>query len=146
MERVAESIREILSEILHEGMKDPGIPAILTLTHVEVSRDLRHARIHYSQLPDDEAAVAASEEAFRRGRGFLRRELGVRLPLKYLPDLEFIYDPSAQHALRIDALLQSIQSPPPAAKNEEEERQAKKPKKSKKGKEADSSAGEPESR
>ncbi len=112
MERVAEAVREILAEIIQDSLKDPGIPAVFTLTRVEVTRDLQHARVHYSQLPDDDAALAASAAALRRARSFLRGELGRRMPIKYLPDLEFFFDPSARHAQRVQELLDAALRPP----------------------------------
>jgi ribosome-binding factor A len=110
MERVAEGVREALAEIIQDSVKDPGMPTVFTITHVEVSRDLHHARVHFSQLPDDEGAVAATQAALERARGFLRRELGLRVPLKYLPELSFFFDASPRHAQRIAQLLHQIDS------------------------------------
>ncbi len=108
VERVAEGIQEILAEIIHDDVKDPGIPAVFTITRVEVSRDLRVAKVHFSQLPDNAEAVAASTAALGRARGYLRRELGQRMPLKYLPTLEFLFDPSPGHAQRIEQILNEL--------------------------------------
>lgn len=115
MERVAEGVRETLAEIIHDKLKDPGMPAVFTITHVEVSRDLHHARVHFSQLPDDDAAVAATCAALERAKRFLRHELGLRMPLKYLPELNFILDTSPRHAQRIAELLRQIDSSPQAS-------------------------------
>jgi len=118
MERVAESIQETLATIIHDQMKDPGIPEVFTITRVEVTRDLRIARIHFSHLPDDPEAVAASTAALERARGYLRRELGARMPLKYLPSLEFYFDRSPAYAQRIEQLLHQIR---PAGADDESE-------------------------
>ncbi len=112
VERVAEGIQEILAEIIHDDVKDPGIPEVFTITRVEVSRDLRVAKVHFSQLPDTAEAVAASTAALGRARGYLRRELGQRMPLKYLPTLEFFFDPSPRHAQRIEEILNELHRKP----------------------------------
>lgn len=110
MERVAEGVRETLAQIIQDSVKDPGMPAVFTITHVEVSRDLHHARVHFSQLPDDDCAVETTRAALERAKGYLRRELGMRMPLKYLPELSFFFDTSPRHAQRIAQLLHEIDS------------------------------------
>ncbi|MHB8783877.1 MAG: 30S ribosome-binding factor RbfA [Desulfobacteria bacterium] len=104
--RVGERIREELSLLLLRKVNDPGL-APVTVTEVSVTPDLRIAHVNYSALvaKDERPAVA---KALRRSSGFLRRELGHLLGLRYAPELQFHYDDSFDRGARIDAILREI--------------------------------------
>jgi ribosome-binding factor A len=104
--RVSERIREELSILLLRKVNDPGL-APVTVTEVSVTPDLRIAHVNYSALvpPEERPAVA---KALRRSSGFLRRELGHLLGLRYAPELQFHYDDSFDRGARIDAILRDI--------------------------------------
>jgi ribosome-binding factor A len=104
--RVSERIREELSLLLLRKVNDPGLSPV-TVTEVSVTKDLRIAHVNYSALvaPEDRPAVA---KALRRSSGFLRRELGHLLGLRYAPELQFHYDDSFDRGARIDAILRDI--------------------------------------
>ena len=104
--RVGERIREELSLLLLRKVNDPGLTPV-TVTEVSVTQDLRIAHVNYSALvpPDERPAVA---KALRRSSGFLRRELGHLLGLRYAPELQFHYDDSFDRGARIDAILREI--------------------------------------
>lgn len=104
--RIGERIREELSLLLLRKVNDPGL-APVTVTEVSVTKDLRIAHVNYSALvaPEERPAVA---KALRRSSGFLRRELGHLLGLRYAPELQFHYDDSFDRGARIDAILRGI--------------------------------------
>jgi len=104
--RVGERIREELSLLLQRKVNDPGL-APVTITDVSITPDLKIAHVNYSALvgPQERKAVA---QALRRAEGFLRRELGRVLGLRYAPELHFHYDDSYDRGARIDSLLKSI--------------------------------------
>jgi ribosome-binding factor A len=104
--RVGERIREELSLLLLRKVNDPGVASV-TVTDVSVTPDLRIAHVNYSALvaPEERPAVA---KALRRSSGFLRRELGHTLGLRYAPELQFHYDDSFDRGARIDAILREI--------------------------------------
>ena len=104
--RVGERIREELSLLLLRKVNDPGVASV-TVTEVSVTNDLRIAHVNYSALvpPEERPAVA---KALRRSSGFLRRELGHLLGLRYAPELQFHYDDSFDRGARIDAILRGI--------------------------------------
>jgi ribosome-binding factor A len=104
--RVGERIREELSLLLLRKVNDPGVASV-TVTEVSVTPDLRIAHVNYSALvaPSGRPAVA---KALRRSSGFLRRELGHNLGLRYAPELQFHYDDSFDRGARIDAILREI--------------------------------------
>lgn len=104
MRRVNEAVREVLSGRLAEGLKDPRI-GFVTVTAVDVSPDLRHARVYVSVLGSEEereqtlAGLASSH-------GYLQARVGTELRMKRTPTLEFVYDESIDTGMRITELLQ----------------------------------------
>ena len=94
--------------MLAREVHDPGV-GFVTITRVQVSADLQHARIHYTALGDDKAR-AATAKALGRAAVFLRRQIGSRLRLKRVPELEFLYDESIAGQDRIEQLLNSIRA------------------------------------
>lgn len=106
--RVAERIREEISLILQNRVKDPGAGSI-TVTDVTVTPDLRMARVFYSVLGDEEMRKAA-RDALRRSKGYIRRELGQVLRIRYSPELTFLYDATFETGVRIERLLRETGS------------------------------------
>jgi ribosome-binding factor A len=94
--------------MLSRDVHDPGI-GFVTITRVQVTPDLQHARIHYTALGDDKAR-ASTAKALGRAAVFLRRQIGSRLRLKRVPELEFLYDESIAGQDRIEQLLNSIRA------------------------------------
>ncbi len=94
--------------VLAREVHDPGI-GFVTITRVAVSPDLQHARISYTALGDEKGRRNTSR-ALERATPFLRRQIGSRLRLKRVPDLEFIYDESIAGQDRIEQLLNEIRA------------------------------------
>jgi ribosome-binding factor A len=105
-EKVAETIHETVSSILAKGLNDPRI-GFVTIIAVEMTDDLRLARIYFTVIGDDEAKKN-SEIGLNRAKGHIRKELGRVLTLRYLPELLFVYDHSQEYGSRIDSLLKEI--------------------------------------
>jgi len=94
--------------MLSRDVHDPGI-GFVTITRVQVTPDLQHARIHYTSLGDD-TARANTARALARAAVFLRRQIGSRLRLKRVPELEFLYDESIAGQDRIEQILHNIRA------------------------------------
>lgn len=109
--RVAERIREEVSLILLHRARDPGLLGV-TVTDVTVTGDLKIARVHYCVRGGEEERIAA-RDGLRRSRGFIRKELGRTLGLRYSPDVTFHYDASFEQGARIDILLRQVCEEPP---------------------------------
>jgi ribosome-binding factor A len=107
-ERVGDQIRSELAQLLSREVHDPGI-GFLTLTHVRVTPDLQLARVYYTTL-GDEKAQRDSARALKRAVPFLRRQLGHRMHLRRVPELEFFYDESIARHDRIEQILQELKS------------------------------------
>jgi ribosome-binding factor A len=106
--RVADQIRSEIASMLARDVHDPGI-GFVTITRVAVSADLQHARISYTALGDEKDRRNTSR-ALGRAAPFLRRQIGSRLRLKRVPELEFAYDESIAGQDRIEQLLNEIRA------------------------------------
>ena len=103
MRRVNEAVREVLSARIAEGLNDPRI-GFVTLTSVETSPDLRHARVYVSVL-GDESARADSLAALGSAHGLLQKAIASELRMKRTPMLQFVFDESIDRGMRISELL-----------------------------------------
>ncbi|MCL4802555.1 MAG: 30S ribosome-binding factor RbfA [Burkholderiales bacterium] len=101
--RVADQIQRELAEILREELKDPRVHMV-TLTGVEVSTDLAHARIYFSTL-GDAAALEETAAGLRRAAGFLRSALGRRMRIHSIPELTFVHDATVEQGVRLSRLI-----------------------------------------
>ena len=108
-DRVAEAIREQVATFLAEGAKDPRIRGFVTVTAVEMTRDLRHANVFVSVM-GDEAAIKATFQGLASVASHLRSMLGKTLRLRNAPEIHFKADESVAHASRIEQLLAQIRT------------------------------------
>ncbi len=112
-ERVAAAIREEVARFLNEGAKDPRITGFVTVTGVDVSRDLRHAKVYVSVLGSD-AEKAATFDGLVGVAAHLRGRIGRALRLRVAPEITFRPDESVARAARIETLLEQIKQASPA--------------------------------
>ena len=115
-DRVAALIQRELSEIIQRSVKDPRV-AFCTVTQAEVSADLKYVDVKVSVI-GDEAQKEKALAGLKSATGFLRREIGKRLTLRYSPELGFAIDESADYLLRIDGLLKTVKSEDEASDNQ----------------------------
>ena len=106
--RVGDQIRQEIADLLAREVHDPGI-GFLTVTHVKVTPDLQQARVYYTTM-GDEKVRRESRRALDRAAPFLRRQLGRRLRLRRVPELQFFFDESIERQDRIERILQEIQA------------------------------------
>jgi ribosome-binding factor A len=111
-DRVGEEIRQELSEMLSRGdIHDPGI-GFITLTRVVVSPDLQQARVFYTSLGDEKARKETAK-ALGRATPYMRRQIGSRLRLRRVPELEFRFDQSIEHQHRVEQIIRDLHEHPP---------------------------------
>ena len=113
-DRVAEAIREAVAMFLAEGVKDPRVTGLVTVTGAQVTRDLRHAKVFVSVLGTD-VERAATFEGLTSVAGYLRAHIGRDLRLRLAPEITFHLDESGAYAARIETLLHSVKSDHPSA-------------------------------
>lgn len=106
-DRVAESLRAELAEIIQREVRDPRV-SLVTVSRVDLSGDLRHAVVGISALGDDDTRAGAVE-ALEHASGFVRSQLARRLRMRAIPELVFRLDRGIEHSQHISDLLESLQ-------------------------------------
>ena len=104
--QVAEELRKIISMILIDDLNDSRL-GFVTITRIELTDDLRFARVYYSVLGNEEQR-AATNEALTENLGFIRRLAVQRINMKYAMELKFELDKSIEHSFKIDDILKKI--------------------------------------
>ncbi|MDQ7794571.1 MAG: 30S ribosome-binding factor RbfA [bacterium] len=103
-ERLRSAIREAISDVLHQQLKDPRVGGLVSVTEVELSRDHKVGVVHVSVMGDETARERALE-GLERARGFIRTELARRFRLRQVPELAFRLDRSIERGARVLELL-----------------------------------------
>lgn len=105
--RMNEEVKKTVSAIVRE-MKDPRISPMTTLTDVEVTSDLKYAKIKVSVYDEDDARRSQSVEALNHAAGFIARELGARMRIRCVPSLKFTLDNSIAYSIHISEILNGL--------------------------------------
>ena len=111
MERVNQLLREELSELARRQLKDPRLGTLMTITEVDASPDLRHARVYVSVMGNAEEQQAAID-ALSAAAGYLRRGLRGRLKLRHIPELQFQHDTSMERGSELLSLIDQVNAAP----------------------------------
>jgi ribosome-binding factor A len=109
--RVGKLVQRAVSEIIQHEVDDPSI-GFVTITDVEISRDMRNATVYYSVLGEPDQ-VEESTKGLMRARKFINIQLGTRLEMRYTPVLYFKIDETAQRAQSIERVLNDIEQADP---------------------------------
>lgn len=104
--KLAEIIKEQISDILATRMKDPRL-GFTTVTAVEVTRDLRYCKVFVSILGSQEE-IEQSMATLVSASGFIRTELGSRIRVKHVPEIRFVRDQALEHSMHINKLLHQL--------------------------------------
>lgn len=114
-ERIADRIREELSEMLIQEISDPRLSGI-SITDVRIDRELAYSDIYFSTLEGSERAQEVLE-GLKHAQGFLRRELALRVDIRTFPRLRFHYDPTFERAEHIERLIASLHETDQSSEN-----------------------------
>lgn len=106
-ERVGQQIHEEVARMFLHDISDPRVQE-LQITDVDLSPDMRNAKIYYAMLKEDAPVPDDLEEALQGVAGFIRSQLASRLQLRYVPEIRFDYDEAVSRGRRIDDLLLNI--------------------------------------
>ncbi len=117
--RLAETLKEEVSQLIRVELKDPRI-GFVTVTSVEVAGDLAHAKVYVSVLGTEDEGKT-SLEVLNRASGFVRCEIGKRVRLRHVPAIVFVYDPSIEHGAHIAKLLRDVSVSDDTGKDESHE-------------------------
>lgn len=107
--RISEEIKKVISDVIKNELKDPRIAPLTSVTHVEVSRDLRHAKVYVSVYGTDDEKNSTIE-ALKRAAGYLRKEVGSRVRTFYTPEIDIELDKSIETGIHIAKLIDDLKN------------------------------------
>ena len=105
--KIADLLQKEISGLLVKTIKDPRI-GFVTVTRVQVTEDCRAARIYYSLMGTSEEREECLK-GLNSAKGYIRKELGRRMKLKYTPELLFQFDPSIEYGIHMEGLIRRLQ-------------------------------------
>lgn len=114
--RVGDQILREIAVILLERVKDPRVRDITT-TGIRMSDDLRFARIYYSVMGEKDR-IERAQAGLERAKGFIKREIGRRMELRYVPEIIFVHDSSLEIGTHMDNLLDKLKADGPTTDSE----------------------------
>ena len=117
VEKAAEAIRTVVSMAILTELSDPRVQDV-TVTYVEVSPDLRHAKVHVSVM-GDETHQKLSLRGLQSAAGFLQAKIAERIDIRYTPKLSFLLDQGVKRSIAVAQILQQVLPPPEAASADE---------------------------
>lgn len=119
IDRISEEVRRELDKIIREDVRDPRVSGTFSILRAEVTRDLKFCKVRVSVLENEkrEPLIAALKNA----AGFIRRELGRRVQLRYIPELIFELDTNIEYAARISEILKNSEGKPYVSGDESNE-------------------------
>lgn len=106
-DRINEEVKKTVGEIIRE-MKDPRVSQMATITHAEVTNDLKQAKLHVSVYEESEQQRYDTITALNHAAGFITRELGQRMQIRRLPAIKFILDTSIEYSAHINKILGTL--------------------------------------
>ena len=109
IDRISEEVRQEIDTIIRDDLNDPRIGGTWAITRCEVTRDLRYCKVRISVLEEDMRADMM--KALRSAAGFVRRTLGHRMDLRYVPEVSFDLDTNIEYAARINSILKETEGP-----------------------------------
>ena len=105
IDRISEEVRRELDKIIRDGLNDPRIGGTWSILRADVTRDLRYCKVRISILEEERRKEMM--EALKKASGFIRRELGKAVDLRYVPELIFELDTNIEYAARINEILKN---------------------------------------
>ena len=105
-DRIASEIMREAERIIREDVSDPRTACMFSITHVDVTRDLRYAKVYVSIYEEDKREPMM--KALKSAAGFIRRNVGQRVQLRYTPELLFELDTTIEYGVHIASLLNQV--------------------------------------
>ncbi len=110
VERIEEEVKKIVSKAIDRDLKDPRLTGLISVTKVDVSRDLKYCKIYVSMLgvADQKEAM----DALKSSAGFVRREIGANIRMHSTPEVKFEFDDSIEYGNKIQKMINDLDIKP----------------------------------
>lgn len=118
MEKINSEIQRALSEIISRDIKDPRVTGLVSVLSAETTSDLKHCKVYLSIYSKSEEEAKASFAAINKCAGFIRHELGMRVQLRIVPELHFVFDDSISYSFKISKMIDELKTDGDGTKNE----------------------------
>ncbi len=105
--RVGDQILKEIATLLLDRVKDPRVQGV-TITGTKLSDDLKIARVYFSVI-GEKSEIEKALDGLNSAKGFIKREIGLRMKLRYVPEIKFVYDPSLEGGSHLDRIFEEIQ-------------------------------------
>ena len=107
LNRMSQEVKKVVSEVIMNDIKDPRVPLMTSVTSVELTNDLRFANVYISVLGNEKEKEEAIE-GLQSAKGFIRKEIGRKVNLRYTPEPIFFLDTTIEHGIKISKLLNDL--------------------------------------
>ena len=117
VERIEEEVKKVVSKVIDRDLKDPRLNGMISVTKVDVSRDLKYCKIYVSMLgvADQKEAM----DALKSSAGFVRREIGANIRMHSIPEVKFEFDDSIEYGNKIQKIINDLDIKPVEEDREE---------------------------
>lgn len=103
--RIAEEIKKEVSYMIQNELKDPRVTGLISITKILLTKDLKYCKIYISVFGSDKEAAL---QGIKSGAGYMRKELGRRIQIRIVPELQFVLDDSIEYGAHINEVLKNI--------------------------------------
>ena len=104
---ISTEFRRVLSEIIRNDIKDPRVSEMASVTHVEITKDLKYAKAYISVF-DTDKLKKSTIETLTHAQHYIKNEIGARLRIRRLPEITFILDTSIEYSSKISEMLKNV--------------------------------------
>lgn len=119
-DRLNSLLKEVISEVIRREVRDPNVNELMTVTRVDITKDLHNAKVYVSVIGSKEAKKKTLE-ALNNAAGFIAVNASKKVVMRYFPELIFKLDDSVDKHMRIEELLEEIKSQPKSMESTEED-------------------------
>jgi ribosome-binding factor A len=107
LSKLSEQIKKEISNIIQNDIKDPRVPILTSIMQVDITKDLRYAKVYVSIFGDEEKKIKCIE-GLKSASGYIRKEVGSRMNIRYIPELLFEIDRSIEYGMHIDKVIKEM--------------------------------------
>ena len=108
IERLNSLLKQVISDVVRKEVKNPHLPKLITITHVDITKDLRHAKVYVSVIGDEKTKQEAMH-ALQSASGFIAIHASKEVKMRYFPELTFVLDDTVDKQIRIEELIHQIE-------------------------------------